>query len=295
MNVSRYCCRRMILKKCLAALFVLSACWALIYWLVGQPAKSVKAVRELGGDWELLLQRLVPSDSPDAASATVPLSTNHSSHAPLIPFMFHQTYRSLHVPSPYISTFLTLLDKHRISHSDSESEQQTPAESSESLSEHLQRGKDSALEYRYVFWTDSSILAFIADRFPSFLPLFRRYSHALERADAVRYFIMYEFGGVYADLDVGFIRSLSPLLQREYPCLLGAEPPVQTAVLFNVPRSVSNALLLCRPRHPFFRLAIDSLAASQAVARSDPEFQIVFSTGPFFLQQVLERYQQSDP
>ena len=51
---------------------------------------------------------------------------------------------------------------------------------------------------------------------------------------------------------------------------------------------VTNSIMLCRPRHPFFKLLIKSL----------PEFKdkyhVVLRTGPRFLTAVLDRYQAVD-
>ena len=69
---------------------------------------------------------------------------------------------------------------------------------------------------------------FIADRYPQYVPLFQSYSDPLERADAIRYFILYEFGGIYADLDMEFLKPLDSLLNQGYPYILGDEPYVQT-------------------------------------------------------------------
>lgn len=49
---------------------------------------------------------------------------------------------------------------------------------------------------------------------------------------------------------------------------------------------VTNAVLLCRPRHPFFELALRML--SDPVFRNDSD--VVKRTGPRFLTAVLQRY-----
>eukprot|EP00656_Telonema_subtile_P008664 TRINITY_DN14043_c0_g1_i1.p1 TRINITY_DN14043_c0_g1~~TRINITY_DN14043_c0_g1_i1.p1 ORF type:complete len:390 (-),score=98.06 TRINITY_DN14043_c0_g1_i1:32-1201(-) len=56
--------------------------------------------------------------------------------------------------------------------------------------------------WEYKFWTDASARAFIRDEYPWFLDSFDSYEHPIQRADAIRYFAVYHFGGVYADLDL---------------------------------------------------------------------------------------------
>ena len=39
--------------------------------------------------------------------------------------------------------------------------------------------------------------------YSSFLPVYESYPYNIQRVDAARYFILYHFGGVYLDLDIG--------------------------------------------------------------------------------------------
>ena len=50
-------------------------------------------------------------------------------------------------------------------------------------------------------WTDEKSLAFIAAEYPWFLDTFVGYSQPIQRADAIRYFVLAHFGGIYIDLD----------------------------------------------------------------------------------------------
>ncbi len=50
-------------------------------------------------------------------------------------------------------------------------------------------------------WTDASSREFIAAEYPWFLDTFDGYDHNIQRADAIRYFVLAHFGGIYIDLD----------------------------------------------------------------------------------------------
>ncbi|KAK3599954.1 hypothetical protein CHS0354_012600 [Potamilus streckersoni] len=58
--------------------------------------------------------------------------------------------------------------------------------------------------YVYMFWTDETALTFVEVMFPNILPLFSNYPRNLQRADVIQYVILYEYGGVDADLDIKF-------------------------------------------------------------------------------------------
>jgi len=40
-------------------------------------------------------------------------------------------------------------------------------------------------------------LQLIRDKYPWFLKTFKGYPHSIQRADALRYFVLHEFGGIY--------------------------------------------------------------------------------------------------
>lgn len=88
------------------------------------------------------------------------------------------------------------------------------------------------------FWTDESARKFIADesvyptteplyqtlladttttRYDWFLEIWDNYPFGIERADAIRYFVLYHFGGIYIDLDDVRPSSSLPLSSPSRP------------------------------------------------------------------------------
>ena len=132
-------------------------------------------------------------------------------------------------------------------------------------------------DYEYKFWSDEDNLAFIAKEYPWFLDTFIKYSHNIQRADVIRYFILAHYGGFYIDLDNGCKRRLDPLLQ------------FSAWLHITVPTGISNDGMGAMPRHPFFVYVIDQL---QAYNRSWilPYITIMSSTGPLFLSMVWKKY-----
>ena len=56
-------------------------------------------------------------------------------------------------------------------------------------------------EYKHILWTDKDNREFIKQNYNWFLDTFDNYPKNIQRADAIRYFILYHYGGIYADLD----------------------------------------------------------------------------------------------
>ena len=122
-----------------------------------------------------------------------------------IPFIVHQTYKSTDLLAPYYMSLLGLLRTHRFRdprrHPLSSPTIYNLSASATSQS-HSGRGRDVPIEqaprYGYYFWTDASISEYVADneKRPEF-GVFKTLRVKLETADAIRYFALYEYGGIY--------------------------------------------------------------------------------------------------
>jgi hypothetical protein len=147
--------------------------------------------------------------------------------------------------------------------------------------------RDNHPDFEYRLWTDEDNLRFITERFPWFLDTYRAYTHDIERADAIRYFLLYEFGGVYIDIDMEILRPLGELLEiGDLHFSLEAGPAISQTV-------TSNAFMAARPRHPFFERVTRSLPG---LRERDVTFADVFNnTGPDMLdRQVREHANEFD-
>jgi mannosyltransferase OCH1-like enzyme len=56
-------------------------------------------------------------------------------------------------------------------------------------------------EYQHILWTDEVNKDFIKENYNWFYNTFSGYPKGIQRADAIRYFILFHYGGIYADLD----------------------------------------------------------------------------------------------
>ena len=121
-----------------------------------------------------------------------------------------------------------------------------------------------------MLWTDASSRDFIAEHYSWFLDTFDNYTYPIQRADAIRYFVLYHFGGVYIDLDIGCLRPVDPLLI--YPVILPKTIPV----------GVSNDLMFAEQYHPLLEQTINNLINfDHSWVLNYPT--VMFSTGPMFL------------
>jgi mannosyltransferase OCH1-like enzyme len=95
--------------------------------------------------------------------------------------------------------------------------------------------------------------------------------------DALRYFLLHHYGGVYIDLDIFPYRPLTPLLT--FPAVA-----CRTA-----PTGISNDILFSTPQHPFFTLVLNRLHTYNRNLLL-PYITIMYTTGPLFFSAVWIEY-----
>lgn len=135
--------------------------------------------------------------------------------------------------------------------------------------------------YTHYFWDDQSAEQFMRTHYSFFLRDFLDYRHNIQRADALRYFILHHYGGIFLDLDLECRRSLGPL--RRFPVLNINASPV----------GVSNGFMMAQARHPFLEQLVKNLKYYDRSWLGIPYADIMFSTGPMFLSTEHLRFQPS--
>lgn len=198
-----------------------------------------------------LLTLLVFDGSEDAIAKSeipAPGSSRKASGEQIIPKIIHQTYNNASIPQVWQEAQRSCLDLHK-----------------------------SEDGWEYKLWTDALMSEFIAKEYPWFQEIFEGYRFPIQRADAIRYFVLVHFGGIYIDLDDGCNRSLEPMLV--YPAW----------VRKTVPTGISNDVMGAVPGHPFFKRVVDEL---QNYDRSWllSYITVMASTGPLFLSLIWRHW-----
>ena len=104
-----------------------------------------------------------------------------------------------------------------------------------------------------------------------------------------RYFVLYEFGGFYADLDTEALQSLDTVAKENY-CILAQEPLEHAHFLgpVGIPL-VSNAVMGCTKGHKFMKHIINNLDSHTGYFHWT---NILYATGPYMLTYEYHRYGQ---
>ena len=142
--------------------------------------------------------------------------------------------------------------------------------------------------WQYKLWTNADGAEFVEQFYPQFRRTYFSYPHDIQRADAIRYLLIYHYGGLYADLDFECLRSFESLLDTN-KLVIGLEPE-EHAQDQSKQELLCNALFASQPRSEFLKAVIDFLMTDDAQHRALDD--VLSSTGPVMLQKVYERIEK---
>jgi mannosyltransferase OCH1-like enzyme len=143
----------------------------------------------------------------------------------------------------------------------------------------MQTWKTMHPDWRYVLWTDDHIRSFS----PRIQELLSKTRNLGQKADILRYEILYQFGGLYVDVDFE-CRLPFDLLHHCYDFYAGCTASEECVIIV-------NALMACAPHHPIMKAVTESIKE----VRPESNFDICDSTGPFYLTRIFEKVALSSP
>lgn len=132
-------------------------------------------------------------------------------------------------------------------------------------------------DFKVELWNATAGRDLLEQHYAWFLPTYDSYPHPIQRVDAIKYFVLWHYGGVYMDLDIGCRRSLAPLLP--FPAWFPEASPL----------GVNNDLMASRAHHPAIGLMIENLARRNKNLIF-PYLTVFWSTGPQFTSDLLKKW-----
>lgn len=137
-------------------------------------------------------------------------------------------------------------------------------------------------DWLYVLWTDKDIFDYIALKHPSYLEVFVKFSYGIQKADAIRYFILHDFGGLYSDLDLVPKRNIESHLSDGMPLYLLFSPNMNV---------FTNFLMASAPQEPLWRdvwnRLLNPVIPAWAIGK---HLEVMYTTGPAMINDVAMNY-----
>ena len=154
-----------------------------------------------------------------------------------------------------------------------------------SLKEISKTWKEFHPDWEYRLWNKTGIDEFLNIHFPDFIPYYKSYPYDIQRWFAIRYLILFHYGGLYVDLDYECIEPVDALLSNS-KCCMSIVPAVDT-MNYNKPVVVGNSFMACIAKHNFFeKIIYDMKINNNKTFSKFKTFEIMERTGPFLTTRV---------
>ena len=135
-------------------------------------------------------------------------------------------------------------------------------------------------DFEYKLWTDEEIFDFMKKEDADFYEsVFLKYPKNIQRWDAVRPFILYKYGGIYADMDYECNKRFYELLPGDKVSICQSK--------CDVDEGYQNALMISPKNHNFWKNLISDM---QNVDKSDisDKMYVQKTTGPIIISRCIK-------
>jgi hypothetical protein len=132
-----------------------------------------------------------------------------------------------------------------------------------------------------IVYDDEDLRNFIPIKYLSFYDSLPK---QIFRVDFARYWILYKYGGIYADMDTLPLKSFDDLISLN-KVILCEEPVEHARKIYNKNQVICNAIMVSPPIETFWLNLVDFIMDNY-----NPNTDVVASTGPIAITNMYERY-----
>jgi mannosyltransferase OCH1-like enzyme len=130
-------------------------------------------------------------------------------------------------------------------------------------------------EYEHMHWDDEDLEQFIAKNYPWFLDVFVNYDVNIKRYDIARVFLLYHYGGIYADMDYIVYKNFFDELPQDKVSI--PESP------YKWNEHIQNSFMISPPKHNFWLVVIDE-------CYNRTQWNVFSATGPQLLTPMYFKF-----
>ena len=147
----------------------------------------------------------------------------------------------------------------------------------------------------YHFYTDQDCLDFVSRYFPQLEMFYLALPYPVQKADLFRYLVVYEKGGLYADIDMACLRPFTPFFQAS-GALFAIEAHLTSAYQrqngYPHPFQIANCIFAAEAKHPFLAYLIEQLT-QHPIGNAETVAALENQTGPRLLTRCYFQFQQT--
>jgi len=140
-------------------------------------------------------------------------------------------------------------------------------------------------DFQHILWSHDEMDQFVITHFAWLYPTWIEYPHMIQRCDSFRYMVLYAYGGIYMDLDIGCKRPLHNVIHNQEMIL--ANSP-------NVKNNLTNSFIASSKQNEFMRFCVMHLVSYKNMnynfGLTGKHMHVMYSTGPKFIDNMYYQY-----
>lgn len=134
-------------------------------------------------------------------------------------------------------------------------------------------------DWEYILWTDDMVLSYLSQYHPDIIEHYKNYEYLIQRADMIRYFILYDYGGVYCDLDMYPLKNIEDMIK----CNLN-----HFVYSANSDNSIINGFMISPKYSPIMKkMQHKLLNPNKPFFCFGKHLNVMYTTGPAILNELL--------
>lgn len=148
--------------------------------------------------------------------------------------------------------------------------------------------------YRYTLHRDAECDALISKHYPQYFEVYRSLVLPVQKADLLRYLIIYHYGGYYADMDTTSVKPLDSIVDSGDTCVIGVD-----MVATDHPEYL-QWFFGARARHPAMLQILEVIQARNrrepcSLDASQRDGYTLWLTGPLAFTKGIDNYHELYP
>lgn len=142
--------------------------------------------------------------------------------------------------------------------------------------------------WEYILWNEEMGDELIKNKYNKYYEAYKNVKYPIMKVDILRYCILHQYGGMYADIDYKCLNSFDDYLDNnEHIIFLNEQPNATYNAIFG--RTVSNSLLIStKSNHPFWEKVINEcFKRIMSYIISYHIYYVLMTTGPGLINDIL--------
>ena len=141
-------------------------------------------------------------------------------------------------------------------------------------------------DWTHVITDDDDNRNFIKEYYPEYLSKYDSFPYNIQRADFVRPFLLYKFGGLYLDMDIEIQRPLDDLFTSDSEVFL--------VMSGNVTSCTTNSFMASKKGAEFWKIYFEEMCQELPFwCKFTKHFTIMKSTGPIAIHRAFQKHESS--